>query len=42
MAKAAAKVQAPICKKNYNGHILSVDGFDSLAFTTIDSDVKTK
>jgi hypothetical protein len=40
MAKAAAKVQAPLRKFLYDGRIPFVDGSNSLAFTATDSDVK--
>jgi hypothetical protein len=42
MAKATAKVQTPLCKFLYDGRIPSIDGSDSLAFTTTDSNVKTE
>jgi hypothetical protein len=35
-------VQVPLCKILYDGRIPFVDGYDSLAFTATDSDVKTE
>jgi hypothetical protein len=42
MAKATAKVQAPLCKFLYDGRISFIDGYDSLEFTANDSNVKTE